>query len=69
MADWGTPTRITQMSRITPQGEIVKFYRLAFVSKLGAALTEDISEEDYKADKSESVMQAAAERADKILGL
>ena len=69
MADWGTPTKIVQMSRITAAGEIVKYYRLSFTSNLGAALTADISEADYEADKAESVMQVAAERADKILSL
>ena len=69
MADWGNVTKIFEMSRITPAGEIVKYYRHSITTVKGAALTVDISEADFTADKAEPILRARAEEADKILSL
>ena len=69
MADWGTVTKIIEMSRITAAGEIVKYYRHSLTTAGGASLTVDISIEDFTAAKAEPILRARAEEADKILSL
>jgi len=69
VADWGKVTKIIEMSRITPAGEIVKYYRHSIMTAGGASLTVDISEADFTADRAEPILRARAEEADKILSL
>ena len=69
MAKWGEVTRISEMSRLTAEGEVVKFYRHSVRTAKGASITVDIDEENFTAEKAEPILKAKAEAADKILSL
>ena len=69
MAKWGEVIKISERSRLTPEGEVVKFYRHSTRTAKGASITVDISEEDFTPEKAEPILSAKAEAADKILSL
>ena len=61
--------RITEMIRPSATEGVEKFYRHSIMTKGGTRLTEDISEEDFTAEKAAPILAKRAIEADKILKL
>ena len=69
MAEWGEITRILEMTRLTPAGEIQKYYRHTVSSAGGVTFSVDIEEKDMTTDKAKEILAARARQMDEIKAL
>jgi len=69
MADWGEITKIRERHRLTPEGELVKVYRISAVTTKGVPFTHDLEMDELDLDKANEVLRPYAQKLDGLLEL
>ena len=62
-------SRIVEMTRLSEEGGIERYYKHHIITKGGTRLTVDIDEKSFTAEKATPILLKKAIEADKILGL